>query len=128
MMAIGPRRFIFQQGDVIEVTEPLKPVVVSRRGFAGGQLQLAYNGKLKKWILMTGAGSIATFSTPEWPNGKYDNPDLIKRNIDQKGLRGVRFYDATDPAKIVLLSEWSLRPRRSQTRGADRFGYAPQLL
>ena len=56
---------------------------------------------------MTGAGVAGTFSTPKWPNGKYDNPDLIKRNLEQKGLRGVRFYDATDPAKIVPLSEWS---------------------
>src|SRR5215470_2535300 len=107
MMAIGRRRFIFQQGDVIEVTDALKPVVLNRRGFIGGQLQLAYNSKLGKWILMTGAGSEGTFSTPQWPNGKYDNPDLIRRNIEQRGLRGVRFYDATDPAKIVLLSEWS---------------------
>ena len=107
MMAIGERRFIFQGGDVFEVTNALKPVMVNQRGFAGGQLQLAYNGKLKKWILMTGAGSIATFSTPKWPNGKYDNPDLIKRNIEQKGLRGVRFYDATDPTKLQLLSMWS---------------------
>ena len=55
MMAIGERRFIFQGGDVFEVTNALKPVMVNQRGFAGGQLQLAYNGKLKKWILMTGA-------------------------------------------------------------------------
>jgi hypothetical protein len=107
MMAIGSRRFLFQAGDVIDVTNPLKPVMFNKRGFIGGQLQLAYNRKLGKWILMTGEGSEGTFSTPQWPNGKYDNPDLVARNINQKGLRGVRVYDATDPAKIALLSEWS---------------------
>ncbi len=107
MMAIGARHFLFQRGDVIEVTDPLKPMMFNKRAFTGGQLQLAYNQKLGKWILMTGAGSIATFATPKWPRGKYDNPELIQQNINQKGLRGVRFYDATDPSKIVLLSEWS---------------------
>jgi hypothetical protein len=121
MMAIGPRRFLFQAGDVIDVTDPLKPVMFNRQGYAGGQLQLAYNEKLKKWILMTGSGVAGTFSTPKWPNGKYDNPDLVKRNIEQKGLRGVRFYDATDPAKITLLSEWCCDqgdPRRPVQTGS----------
>lgn len=90
MMAVGARRFIFQAGDVIEVTDALKPVMLSRKAFIGGQLQLAFNNKLKKWILMTGAGVAGTFSTPKYPNGKYDNPDMIKQNIEQKGLRGVR--------------------------------------
>ena len=32
--------------------------LVNAKGYIGGQLQLAYNQKLGKWILMTGAGSI----------------------------------------------------------------------
>jgi hypothetical protein len=64
MMAIGPRRFLFQQGDVIEVTEPLKPKMLNKGGNVGNQLQVAYNAKLGKWILMTGAGVAGTFSTP----------------------------------------------------------------
>lgn len=107
MMAIGARRFLFNRGDVIEVTDPFKPKMFNKKGYVGNQLQLAYNRKLGKWILMTGAGSRATFATPKWPRGKYDNPDLIKQNINQKGLRGVRFYDASDPARIVPLSQWS---------------------
>ena len=91
MMAVGHRRYLFLMGDVIEVTDPLKPTLVNGKGYVGNQLQLAYNQKLGKWILMTGAGSIATFSNPKWPRGKYDNPDLIQQNINQKGLRGVRF-------------------------------------
>jgi hypothetical protein len=107
MMAIGERRFLFQQGDVIEVTNPLKPALLGRNAFLGGQIQLAYNNRLGKWILMTGRGSRATFSSPKWPHGKYDNPLLIEGNIKEEGLRGVRFYDASNPEKLALLSQWS---------------------
>src|ERR1043165_4203933 len=54
MMSIGQRRFLFSRRDVIEVTEPLKPTLVNKRAYNSGQLQLAYNRKLGKWILMTG--------------------------------------------------------------------------
>ena len=107
MMAIGTRRFLFTRGDVIEVTDALKPKMFNHKAFVGNQVNLAYNRKIGKWILMTGAGIAGTFSTPKAPRGKYDEPSMIQQNINQKGLRGVRFYDATDPAKLVLLSEWS---------------------
>jgi TAT (twin-arginine translocation) pathway signal sequence len=48
MMAIGERRFLFQSGDVVEVTDPLKPKMFNKGGFVGSQLQLAYNRKLGK--------------------------------------------------------------------------------
>ena len=67
MMAIGARRFLFSRGDVIEVTEPLRPRMFNKRGYVGGQLQLAYNTKLGKWILMTGRGSRGTFATDKAP-------------------------------------------------------------
>ncbi len=107
MMAVGDKRYLFQAGEVIDVSDPLKPGSVARNAFLGSAVQLAYNRKLGKWILMTGRGSRATFSTPKWPRGKYDNPLLIEANLKEQGLRGVRFYDATDPAKLVLLSEWA---------------------
>src|SRR4030095_851006 len=107
MMALGAHRFLFQQGDVIEVTEPLKPRMLNSKGYVGNQLQLAYNAKLGKWILMTGAGVAGTFSTPEWPRGKYDNPDLIKQNINQKGLRGVRFRSEERRVGKECRSRWS---------------------
>lgn len=107
MMAIGSRRFLFSRGDVIEVTAPLTPRMFNKKGYVGGQLQLAYSQGLGKWILMTGRGSRATFATPQAPGGKYDDPSLIPANIGEKGLRGVRIYDATDPAKIIPIVEWS---------------------
>ena len=127
MMAVGDRRYLFQMGDVIDVSNPTKPTLVARNAFLGGQLQLAYNNKLGKWILMTGRGSRATFSTPKWPHGKYDNPLLIEANIKEAGLRGVTFYDATHPEKIVQLSQWSCDqgdPKRPlQTGGGTHRNY-----
>ena len=107
MMAIGSRRYLFQQGDVIDVSDVRKPAFYNKGGFQGNQVQLAYNKELKKWILMTGAQTPITDSTPEAPMGKYDDPHLDDKRKNYKGLRGIRFYDATDPSKIVKLSEFS---------------------
>ena len=41
MMAIGDRRFLFQAGDVIEVTDALKPVMFNRQGFGAPALLLS---------------------------------------------------------------------------------------
>ena len=60
MMAIGPRRFLFTRGDVIEVTDALKPKMFNHKAFVGNQVNLAYNRKIGKWILMTGAGIVRT--------------------------------------------------------------------
>lgn len=107
MMAIGNRRYLLQQGDVFDVSDLRKPTLYNQRGFQGSQLQLGYNKKLKKWILMTGAPAPITASTETAPNGKYDDQKLVEEWRNYKGLRGVRFYDATDPSKIVKLSEFS---------------------
>jgi hypothetical protein len=107
MMSIGNRRYLFQQGDVIDLSGVRKPVMYNKGGFQGGQIQVAFNKDLKKWILMTGSQTPITDSTPEAPNGKYDDPRLDDKRKNFKGLRGVRFYDVTDPSKIVKLSEFS---------------------
>ena len=107
MMSAGTQRYLFQQGDVFDVTNARNPKMYNQHGFQGSQLQLAYNAKLKKWILMTGAGAPITSSTPTAPNGKYDDPKLLDAWKNYKGLRGVTFFDATDPSKIVKLSEFS---------------------
>src|SRR5258708_10904187 len=107
LMSVGNRRYMFQQGDVIDISDVRKPVFYNKGGFEGGQVQVAYNRNLKKWILMTGAQTPITDSTPEAPMGKYDDPHLDDKRNNYKGLRGVRFYDVTDPSKIVKLSEFS---------------------
>jgi len=104
MMSFGSRRYLLQQGDVSDVREP---VLFNKGGFEGYQVQVAYNKNLKKWILMTGAQTPITDSTPEAPMGKYDDHHLDDKRKNYKGLRGVRFYDASDPAKMVKISEFS---------------------
>src|ERR1700746_787413 len=107
MMSVGNRRYMFQQGDVIDVSDVRKRTMFNKGGFDGYQVQVAYNKNLKKWILMTGAQTPITDSTPEAPMGKYDDPHLDDKRKNYKGLRGVRFYDASDPAKMVKISEFS---------------------
>ncbi len=107
MMAIGKQRLLFQEGDVIDVTDPRSPKMLNQKGYQGGQIQLAYNTSLKKWILMTGSQPPISSATPDAPNGKYDDPKLGEEHRRYKGLRGIRLYDATDPSKIVKLSEFS---------------------
>jgi hypothetical protein len=50
MMAIGSRRLMLQNGDVIDVSDPRAPKLVKHGAFRGSQLQVAYNRKLGKWI------------------------------------------------------------------------------
>lgn len=122
MMAIGERRFLFQQTAVIEVTNPIEPKVLSEGTYVGdGDIQLAFNQSLGKWILITSADVASTSSHPGAFNGKYDDPSLIEKVIQTRGLRGVRIYDATDPADIRLLSKWScdrLDPEREIQTGS----------
>lgn len=124
MMTIGERRFLFQggrpKGDVIEVTDPLNPVVINEGAFEGRQIQLAYHADAGKWILMTGAAPPLIRATVEYPHGKYDDPGGYDRVKNHKGLRGVRFYDASDPMNIKLLSKFSTDlgdPEREQQTG-----------
>ncbi|TMH92860.1 MAG: hypothetical protein E6H47_03430, partial [Betaproteobacteria bacterium] len=107
MMAIGARRFILQNGDVIDVSDPRAPKLVKHGAFRGSQLQVAFNKKLGKWILITGASSPITSTTATAPNGKYDDASLIEKTQQGPGLRGIRIWDATDPANTILLSEFS---------------------
>src|SRR5256884_6619148 len=100
LMSVGNRRYMFQQGDVIDVSDVRKPQLFNKGGFEGGQVQVAYNKNLKKWILMTGAQTPITDSTPEAPMGKYDDPHLDDKRKNYKGLRGVPFYDVSAPSKI----------------------------
>jgi len=131
MMTLGERRFLFQggkpKGDVIEVTDPLNPVVINEDAFVGRQFQLAYNAEINKWILMTGAAPPLLRATIENPHGKYDEEGAYDKVKNHEGLRGVRFYDATDPYNIKLLSEFSTDlgdpSRKLQTGGGTHRDY-----
>ncbi|MFC1795639.1 LVIVD repeat-containing protein [Pseudomonadota bacterium] len=111
MMSVGERRYLFQGGkplgDVIDVTDPLNPVVINEDGFLGRQLQLAYNKKASRWVLITGSAPPLIRATEQYPHGKYDDPTANDRVTNFKGLRGIRLYDASDPRNLQLLSEFS---------------------
>ena len=87
MMSIGERRFFFQRGVVFDVTDPMNLSVVSRDAYIGSQIQVAYSQSSGKWILMSGA--------------QVTEPGA-------EGLRGVRFYDVSDPENIVHLADYSV--------------------
>ena len=48
MMSAGDRRYIFQQGDVIDVSDLRKPTMFNKAGYDGYQVQIAYNNSLEK--------------------------------------------------------------------------------
>lgn len=129
--AQGKNRYLFQggkpSGNVIDVTDPLNPQVIAENAFLGRQIQLAFNKNIDKWILMTGSAPPLIRATPRYPHGKWDDPTAFERVRDFRGLRGVRFYDATDPLKIVLLSEFSTDlgdpARELQTGGGSHRDY-----
>jgi hypothetical protein len=131
MWAKGERRYLFQGGNpkgyVIDVTDPLNPHVIAEDAFEGRQIQLGFNAELGKWILMTGAAPPLIRASTEFPHGKWDDPTAFDRVRNHKGLRGVRFYDATDPLNITLLSEFSTDlgdpSREVQTGGGTHRDY-----
>jgi hypothetical protein len=111
MWAKGKRRLLPapSRGDFIDVTEAKNPVLVNNKrvlqssGLGG---PVVYNSKLKKWIMMCTASTPLTGASPEYPLGQY-NKELRDKVLAYKGLRGIRNYDISDPAKPNLLQEYS---------------------
>ncbi len=94
MMVKGDRRYLVQTafehpgGWIIDVSDPLKPVVVNDKAFPDGEnFQVAWRNDLKKWVVMV---------------------TLQKNALTDTGLRGVEFWDITDPAHTKLLSSWAV--------------------
>ncbi len=111
--ARGAQRLITGGGGFVDITDPRKPVVFNKGVYQGGA-SLAYNTKLRKWILLTAAASPLTAPTPQYPRGKY-HTEYAEKSTSYAGLRGIRTYDATDPAKVVLLQEFSTGAKGSGT-------------
>lgn len=102
MMAHGERRYLFQlvfpgdtwdflrsKGQILDVTDPLAPVVVNEDAFFAFSINLAYHAASDRWVLME---SKTTFGDPDWW---------------APGVRGVRFLDVTDPTDVREISKWS---------------------
>jgi hypothetical protein len=94
MMIKGDRRYLVQTafghpgGWIIDVSDPLNSVLVNAKAFPDGEnFQVAWRNDLKKWICMV---------------------TLQKNELDTPGLRGVEFWDITDPEHTKLLSSWAV--------------------
>jgi hypothetical protein len=107
MMSAGSRRYLVQDGCFIDVSNLRKPFIYHHGGWKNYQAQVAWNQKLRKWILITSAAAPITGSTPTAPHGKYDDPKLLDNWRNYKGLRGIRVYDISEPTRMALLAEFS---------------------
>jgi hypothetical protein len=105
MWAKGKQRLLPAGGGFVDISEPKNPVILNRGAIKGGGC-VAYNTKLKKWIMMCTAAQPLTGAVPEYPHGQYDK-ELRDKVLAYKGLRGIRTYDITDPTKPNLLQEFN---------------------
>jgi hypothetical protein len=105
MWAKGKQRLLPAGGGFVDVSDPKNPTVLNK-GVIKGPGCVAYNTKLKKWIMMATAAQPLTGAVPEYPHGQYDK-ELLDKVLAYKGLRGIRTYDITDPTKPNLLQEFS---------------------
>lgn len=104
MYVKGVRRLIQGQGGWLDVTDARKPVKIATKERTGGCI--AYNEKLKKWLMITSAAQPLSSANPEYPHGRWH--DEYRKKIESySGLRGVRVFDVTRPEEPQLLSEFS---------------------
>ncbi len=106
MWARGRQRLLPGGAGFVDISEAKNPVVVNKGVTQSSFAAVAYNTKLKKWIMMVTAAQPLTMETPEYPHGQYDK-ELRDKILAYKGLRGIRNYDVTDPRNPKLLQEYS---------------------
>jgi hypothetical protein len=105
MWAKGKQRLLPAAGGFVDVSDAKKPAVMNKGVIRDGGT-VTYNTKIKKWIMMCTAAQPLTGAVPEFPHGQYDK-ELRDKVLAFKGLRGIRNYDITDPAKPNLLQEFN---------------------
>lgn len=89
MMAVGDRRYLVQGSRILDVSDPMDPVLISEGGWIGGhQIQVAYNEASGKWIAIS------------------SDMGRVQPGAD-KSNRGISIFDISDPANPRLLSQWS---------------------
>jgi len=106
MWARGAQRLLPAGGaGWVDVSNPRKPVVVPVRDGISGCV--AYNTRLRKWLMVRSAGQPNSSPRPgEHPLGGFDE-ELRQKVRSYKGLRGIRVFDITDPVSPKLLNEFS---------------------
>lgn len=100
-------------GGFVDITDPRKPTMVNKDAYQGLS-NLAYNTKLKKWIVLAAALPPLTAPNPQYPRGKY-HKEYFDQAVNSRAFRGLRTYDASDPTKAVLLQEFSTGEKGSGT-------------
>lgn len=104
MYVKGERRLIQGQGGWLDVTDAKKPVKIETKERTQGCV--AYNEKLKKWLMVSSAAQPLSSANPEYPHGRWH--DEYRKKIESySGLRGIRVLDVTKPEEPKLLSEFS---------------------
>lgn len=106
MWAKGPQRLIVGGGGFLDVTDPTRPEVFNSDVYEGGFPNIVFNEQLKKWILITSVEAPRTVPSVEFPRGKY-HPEYFEQARSYTGPRGIRTWDATDPANVQLLQEFN---------------------
>jgi hypothetical protein len=114
LWARGAQRLLVGGTGFVDISDPTKPFVFNKGVLQGGLANIVYNTRLRKWIALTAAQVPLTDPNPQYPRGKY-HPEYAQRSTGYKGLRGLRSYDLSDPAKPVLLQEFSTGERGSGT-------------
>ena len=106
MWARGKQRLLPGGAGFVDISDAKNPVVVNKGVTQSSFAAVAYNTRLKKWIMMVTAAQPLTMEVPEYPHGQYDK-ELRDKILAYKGLRGIRNYDVTDPHNPKLLQEYN---------------------
>lgn len=107
MWARGAQRMLPVRGKGwMDISDATKPAFVSTGSIEMGKSCIAYNTKLRKWIALESVSPPIPRHTPQYPHGKY-HWEWRDEKSKYSGLRGIRSWDVTDPAKPVLLQEFS---------------------
>jgi hypothetical protein len=104
LWAKGQRRLIQATGGWFDVTDAKKPLMIKTKERTQGCI--AYNEKLKKWLMVSTASQPLSSATPEYPHGRWHD-EYRKKVESYSGLRGIRTFDITRPEEPKLLSEFS---------------------
>jgi len=106
MWAKGAQRLLPASGGWLDVSNPKNPTPIKMAEGARTQGCVAFNTKLKKWLMVSSVGQPNSSPVPEHPEGQYD-PALKAKVQAYKGLRGIRVFDIDDPSSPKLLNEFS---------------------
>jgi hypothetical protein len=88
----------------LDISEGKNPVLVETKTPIQGCV--AYNSRLRKWIMMSSAGQPLSAAGPGFPHGQH-HEEVRQKALSYTGLRGIRTYDISDARNPVLLQEFS---------------------